>query len=238
MNREYVKWHSEVLGRAMEALIFGHAGRPILVFPTSMGRFYQYEDFGMVGALQQHIEAGSIQLFCVDGVDEESWYNREIPRNRRVLRHIEYERYILTEFLPFLRERNPNFNALMVTGCSFGAYHSVNLAFRHPELVKRVVALGGKYEVRHLLGQYYDDNVYYHSPIDFMPGLSDEGALTLLRNNMEIVLVTGENDICRNSTVELSQVLDAKGIPHVLDVWGDGPGHDWPWWRSMILKFV
>ena len=42
MQRDYIKEFSHALGREMEVLHFGHAGRPLLVFPTSMGRFYQW----------------------------------------------------------------------------------------------------------------------------------------------------------------------------------------------------
>src|SRR5512142_2558153 len=79
VNREYHKWHSPALGREMELLVFGHAGARVLVFPTSMGRFYQWEDFGMVGALSGALEAGHFQLICVDTVDGESWYADAIP---------------------------------------------------------------------------------------------------------------------------------------------------------------
>ena len=53
MQRDYIKEFSHALGREMEVLHFGHAGRPLLVFPTSMGRFYQWEDFGLVGGLSE-----------------------------------------------------------------------------------------------------------------------------------------------------------------------------------------
>ena len=79
MNREYHKWYSDRLGREMELLVFGHAGLPVLVFPTSGGRFYEFEDRGMVAAVAGKIDAGQLQLFCVDSVDMESWYNRQIP---------------------------------------------------------------------------------------------------------------------------------------------------------------
>jgi len=76
MNREYHAWHSPSLNRNMELLVFGHGGSRVLVFPTSMGRYYEWEDRGMMGALGEHIERGWIQLYCVDSVDEESWYAR------------------------------------------------------------------------------------------------------------------------------------------------------------------
>jgi hypothetical protein len=69
MNREYHKWRSSRLGREMELLVFGHAGLPVLVFPTSGGRFYEFEDRGMIAALAGKIDAGQLQLFCVDSVD-------------------------------------------------------------------------------------------------------------------------------------------------------------------------
>ena len=54
MNREYHRWHSPALGREMELLVFGQGGARMLAFPTSMGRFYDWEDRGMVGALAAH----------------------------------------------------------------------------------------------------------------------------------------------------------------------------------------
>ncbi|MGC2151711.1 MAG: esterase, partial [Terriglobales bacterium] len=66
MNREYVRHYSHELGRDMEALVFGHAGTPILVFPSSQGRYFEYEDAGMIRALAYKIDQGSIQIFCPD----------------------------------------------------------------------------------------------------------------------------------------------------------------------------
>jgi esterase/lipase superfamily enzyme len=66
MVREYHKWHSPRLGREMELLVFGHAGLPVVVFPTSGGRFYEFEDRQMIAALSGKIDAGRLQVFCVD----------------------------------------------------------------------------------------------------------------------------------------------------------------------------
>src|SRR5947209_5710602 len=94
VNREYHRWYSPTLGRDMELLLYGHAGAPVLVFPTSMGRFYEYEDRGMVSTLRQKIEEGWITLLCVDSVDAESWYNRDVHPEVRVARHLQYEGYL------------------------------------------------------------------------------------------------------------------------------------------------
>src|SRR5205823_2410428 len=94
MQRDYIKEYSPSLGREMELLHFGHSGRPLLVFPTSMGRFYQWEDFGLVGALADVIESGRVQLVCVDSVDGESWYARHRPSAERVRRHLQHQAYL------------------------------------------------------------------------------------------------------------------------------------------------
>lgn len=103
MNREYHKDYSCRLGREMELLVFGHAGLPALVFPTSGGRFYEFEDHGMIAALALKIDAGRLQIFCLDSVDMESWYNRQAPPRSRIARHLEYQRYVLDEVVPMVR---------------------------------------------------------------------------------------------------------------------------------------
>jgi esterase/lipase superfamily enzyme len=235
MNREYLKWHSPALGRDMELLVFGHGGTPYLVFPTSMGRFFDYEGRGMIDAVHEKYERGEIQAFCVDSVDVESWYNKWVNPRERVLRHGRYERYLLDEVVPMIRQRNTA--PLGVTGCSFGGFHSVNFAFRHPELTAHCVSMGGAFDTKQFLDGYYDEDCYYNCPMDFVAGASDAHQLDLF-GRMRIVLGTGETDICLDENRRLSGILSSKGVPHWLDVWGDGTGHDWPWWQAMARKFL
>jgi len=236
MNREYLKWYSNALQRDMEMLVFGHAGVPLLVFPTSMGRFYQYEDFGMIDTLAHKLDSGQLQAFCVDGVDEESWYNKSVHPSQRAARHVEYDRYLAEEAVPFIRSCN-NSSELVATGCSFGGYHCINFALRHPDLVNASVSMGGAFDNKQFLDGYYDDNCYYNNPPDYVPGLQDGWYLDHIKRQ-RLVLATGENDICLHENLRLAGIMDAKGIPHWLDVWRDGAGHDWPWWKQMALKFL
>src|SRR5262249_29265387 len=106
MDREYHSWFSTALQREMELLVFGSGGTRVIVFPTSMGRFYQWEAFGMLEPLRSRLEAGVIQLFCVDSVDAESWYAKWRPADERVRRHVEYDRYLLEEVVPFTTQSN------------------------------------------------------------------------------------------------------------------------------------
>jgi esterase/lipase superfamily enzyme len=234
MNREYHHWISPTLGRTMETLIFGHAGAPVLVFATTMGRFYQYEDFGMVAALESKIEQGLVQLYCLDSVDAESWYNKAVPPRQRVLRHLDYERYVLDEYIPFIRDRNGG--PLIVTGTSFGAFHAVNTAFRHPAQFNKLVAFSGRYDVKPFMDGYYDDDVYFNCPVDFLPNLTDEAYLGPMRR-MQIVLLSGEQDMARGSTRLVSDALNSKQVPHELAVWW-GYSHDWPLWREAVPHYL
>src|ERR1700737_4784403 len=90
----------------MELLVFGHAGAKVLVFPTREGRFYDYENWGLVEALRQSIDAGHLRLFCVDGVDSESLYCRAVAPPVRAERHRQYELYILREVIPLMLSEN------------------------------------------------------------------------------------------------------------------------------------
>lgn len=118
----------------MELLIFGHGGARLLVFPTSKGRFYEWEDRGMMNTLGEQIDNGWLQVYCVDSVDAESWYARWKWPGDRAYRQLQYENYLLREVLPLSWQKNPT-PFLITTGASFGAFHAVSFALRYPHLV-------------------------------------------------------------------------------------------------------
>jgi len=237
MNREYHKWYSSALHRDMEMLVFGHAGTPLLIFPASMGRFYDFEDRGMIAVLAQQLDRGTMQAFCADSVDAESWYNKKIHPRERVRRHMQYEKHHLDEVIPFIRSRNTA-SGLALTGCSFGGYHTMNFALRHPDLVTYAVSMGAAFDIHQFLDGYYDANCYYNCPPDYLPNLRDEKYLRCYRTTTRLVMAAGERDICLEENLRLGRIMDSKQIPHSLEVWGDGAGHDWPWWQSMVRTLL
>lgn len=219
----------------MEMLRFGHAGTPILVFPSSMGRYYEWKDFGMMDAIADQIAQGHNQVFCVDSVDRESFYNRHSNPYVRIKRHQQYEQYILTEVIPLMRKlSNTDFN--IVTGASFGAYHAADMAFKFPWAFGKLIALSGAYDIKMFMDGFYDDNVYFSNPMDFLPNMKDAGLYQAIAN-MKIVLALGEQDPCREANERLHAILDQKGIGHAYEVWS-GFGHDWPWWKQMLKKHI
>jgi esterase/lipase superfamily enzyme len=237
MKREYHRWFSPNLGREMELLEFGHAGMPVIVFPTSFARYYEWEDRNMVSSLEETIDAGNIRMYLVDSLDQETWNNSDIHPTRRVQGHLAFEQYLLTEVLPFISSQAPDRadNRVATTGASLGAFHAALFAFRHPRNVMKMVSMSGVFENSRFLDGYSDQDTYFTNAIAFLPGLTHSHYLDPLRA-MEIVIVAGREDPMVEQDIKVSEILWEKEIPHTLDLW-DGWSHDWPYWQSMIQRY-
>ena len=235
MHREHHRWYSPRLQRDMDLLVHGHAGAPVIVFPTSGGRFYEYEDREMVANLGDYLDRGWFQLYCVDSVDMESFYCDWAHPHGRIQRHLQYEAYLLHEVLPLIEQKNGN-PFLITHGCSFGAYHALNFALRHPQRVRRVVALSGKYDMSTFFRGYYDDDIYFNTPSQYIPNLSDPGQIEAIRK-IELILAVGKEDPNIENNRALSRALWSKNIWHAYREW-DGWSHDWPYWKQMARLYL
>jgi esterase/lipase superfamily enzyme len=242
MNREYHKWYSQSLQRNMELLVFGHGGRAVLFFPTRMARFYDYENWGVVEALKHRIDAGELQLFCVDSVDAESFYNQWVHPSVRIKRHIQYESYILNEVLKLMRSKNAG-NYFEVAGCSMGAYHALNIAMKHPQVFKKVVCMSGRYDLtktildfRDLFDGYHNEDIYFNTPRQYMANMHEGNTLNAIRN-MEIIIAVGQIDPFMPGNKEFSELLWDKGIWHQLHIW-DNYAHRPRYWQKMVQLYL
>ncbi|HVT59409.1 MAG TPA: alpha/beta hydrolase-fold protein [Thermoanaerobaculia bacterium] len=236
MKEEYLRWSTPYLGgRIFEMLVFGHAGFPVVLFPTSRARYYEYKDFGLIEAARPLLEAGRVKIYCPDSIDGESWYNHGIHPADRVKTHIAYERVIVRQVFAHARIDTGR-PRVAVGGCSFGAYHALNVALRHPDQVAYLLSMSGAFDIRQFLQGYYDDDCYFNNPVDYLPGLHDPWHLGHLRQ-MGIVLGVGEWDICLEPNLALSRLLESKGLVHWLDLWRWAK-HDWPLWRDMFPRYL
>jgi esterase/lipase superfamily enzyme len=242
MNRAYHKWFSPYLQRDMELLVFGHAGIPVLFFPTRTARFYDYEDWQVIEALERKIDAGVLQVYCLDSIDRESFYSKNIPPSGRIARHLQYEQYVLHEVSELVKTLNSH-PSMIAAGCSLGAYHAANLAFKYPVLFHKVVGLSGRYDLttqmehfEDLFEGYRDENIYYNMPGQFIPNLQDQDLIRQLKS-MEIIFVVGEKDVFLDNNKSISESLWQKGIWNALHIW-DGESHKARYWKYMVQLYL
>lgn len=231
MIENYLKWHSPNLGKEFEMLVFGDKGFPMLLFPTSMGRYYESKDFGLIDAIGWFIEEGRIKVYCPDSIDAESWYCTDISPAQRAFNHHCYDKLLREEILPRMEDET-GYQRIVAAGCSFGGYHAANFAFRYPDKVSYLLSLSGIFDIKGRVDGHYDDNVYYHNPMDFMPGNQHEDLW-----RMGIVLGVADNDVCRHSNEQFSRLLTEKKMAHWLDV-RPHTSHDWPAWREMLPHYL
>ncbi|TAH02393.1 MAG: esterase [Sphingobacteriales bacterium] len=241
MIRNYHKWYSNALEKEMELLVFGYAGAVVLFFPTRSARFYDYENWGVLDNLHEKINAGHLQIFCVDSVDKESFYSRDKNAEEKIERHLQYEKYILKEVIPFINKQNTKAYKI-VAGCSMGAFHAVNIAFRHPKLFNKVVAMSGRYDLtkkmgdfNDLLNGYFNDTIYFNSPCQFLDNLNDKKILTAIRK-LDITIVIGQNDAFIENNHHFNHILINKGINHKFIIW-EQEAHKPPFWKDMVVLY-
>lgn len=231
LAEEYHKWHSPVIGRDFEMLVFGQSGYPVILFPTSKGTYYQNKDQGLIESARWFLENNKVKIYCPDSLDAWSWYNKSIPPGQRAYNHTLYDRLIMEEVVS-RAQNETGYRRVAFAGCSFGGYHAANFSFRHPETTGYCFSLSGVFDIRSFVEGYYDDNVYFNNPVDFLPDDSDSALW-----NMGIVLGTAERDICRAQNEAMSGLLGHKGISHWLDIRPDRD-HDWPVWKEQFPHYL
>lgn len=242
MNCEHHQWFSPSLGHEMALNRYGHAGQPLVVFPTSSGRFFDFEGNGMIAAAAPFLEQGKIQIFAVDGIDWQSWDHPHASAAEKARRHNDYDRHLVDEVVPFIHHHCGSADRIMCAGVSMGASHAVLFFLRHPELFNGTIALSGLYDFSYFAGDDHGESMelYFNSPLAFLPNLTDEHLLGLYRTSRIVICVgqgAWEEPMIRD-TRRMQEVLAAKGVPAWIDFWGADVNHDWPWWRIQFPYFL
>jgi esterase/lipase superfamily enzyme len=224
-------------------LVYGHWGRPVLVFPTEGGDAGEFERHGMIAAVGDLLEAGRVKLYCVDSFDHETWSNHSIPLEERARRHGGYEAWILDHVVPFVRQDCGGAHELIACGCSLGAFHAANFALKRADVFPLAVCLSGNYDPSTWDGWgERGEAAYFNNPADYVAHL-DGGHLEWLRRRLSLLLVCGQGRWedttgALDSTRRFAALLDAKRIRCELDVWGYDIPHDWPSWRAQLAHHL
>lgn len=236
MKNNTEKWRSPSLGKEMELRIYGNSGTPILAIPTRGEKSDQWEVKGITKSISFQLESGFNQLYCIESADDESFFNQNIPPQKRIMRHQQYESYIMDEIVPFIKENNP-IDFLIVLGVDMGGYHALNLSLKHPGAFGKAVGLSGIYDISSYMDGYDDDDVYYNNPLAFLPNL-DKGALLRKIRQVDFRLVSYRNDLRKEFAYRLSDIMKSKMIDHQLDVWQMDTDEEWDLWRQMLKVHI
>lgn len=240
MQVQYIKEYSNCLDREMEYKIYGQGGKLCLAIPSQNGRFFEWEDRGMIHEVSKWIESNQLTIITCDTLDLETW---SYPNNTKVrmLKHELWFEYILSELIPSVQEKMNIHDKWMVTGASLGATHAANLIFRFPKQFDTLLALSGIYDTELFYGDYHDENTYHNNPCAYMKNMSLDHPYMELYKQSKLIFCVGQGNWeqeCVESLRQFSTILYDQHIDAWCDFWGYDVYHDWPWWKVQLQYFM
>lgn len=239
MKRELTSWYSPSLGKDMPIAVYGDYGFALLLVPTAAADYLEYERFQLLDTLAPYINAGKVKVFSINSINSESWLNNEMLGEHKAIRHNQFNEYVFNEVIPFIRNNTSQDTPIITCGASFGALHSMNLFLKRPDLINGVIAMSGVYDLSEYSKGYWDEQVYFNSPMHYLPKLEDHWYLENIRRSNHIHILTGSGDYeDPDASKAFAKVLYDKGINYELDVWGEDMKHDWPTWRAMLPYYL
>jgi len=239
MKRELASWHSPSLNKEMPIATYGDYGFALLLVPTAAADYLEYERFQLMDSIAPFIDSGKVKVFSIDSINNDSWMNNHINPRDKAIRHQHWNNYVFNEVIPFVRNRTSNETPIITCGASFGALHSMNLFLKRPDIINGVIAMSGVYDLAEYTKGYFDNDVYFNSPMHFMPNLTDHNILEQIRSSNHIHILTGRGSYeDPGASGRFAKVLYDKGISYELDIWGQEWPHDWNTWRSMLPHYL
>lgn len=224
------------MGKKVFITVYGTEGTPILAFPGDSGSMSDWETNGLIHALSYQIENGYNRIYCVESVDNESFFNTDVKPQIRISRHRQYERYVVDEVLPFIRKTSGDV-FIMAAGIHMGGYQALNLLLKHPTLIRKAISIGGRFQIRPFMGDYFDDSVYFNNPLEYLPNLDDRDLLEAIRST-DIRLIVTPDDPYVDLNYMLSDVLRSKAIEHIFDYWIETGEHPREIWGNIMQRHV
>ena len=223
----------------MPIATYGDYGFALLLVPTAAADYLEYERFQLLDHLSPFIDGGKLKVFSIDSINNESWMNDNMNPRDKMTRHQQWNNYVYNEVVPYIKNSTSSDTPIITCGASFGALHSMNLFLKRPDLINGVIAMSGVYDLTEYTKGYFNDDVYFNSPMHYMPNLSDHNILEQIRGSRHIHILTGSGAYeDPTSSGKFARILYDKGIWYELDVWGQEWPHDWNTWRKMLPHYL
>jgi esterase/lipase superfamily enzyme len=239
MERNLTAWYSPALNKEMPVAVYGHYGFALLLIPTAAADYLEYERFQLIDQIAPFVEAGKLKVFSVNSINTESWLNNHMDPRHKAIRHEQFNEYIYNEVVHFIRNNTSPETPIYTCGASFGALHSANLFFKRPDIISGCIAMSGVYDLTEYTKGYFDETVYFNSPIHYLPNLTNHTILEQIRRSSHVHFLTGSGAYeDPEANRRFGGVLYNKGIHYEMDIWGTEWRHDWPTWKAMLPQYI
>lgn len=231
------RWFSPRIEQEISLVRWGVTGTPVLVFPTAGGDSEEIERNHLVGACGELLAAGRVKLFSCDSIAGRAALSQTGSPAYRMRLLNQFHECLYREIVPAIHADSRGQLPIVTAGSSIGAFNALAVLCRYPDAFSRAICMSGTYQLRRFYDGQFSEDLYFSSPLDFLPGLGGP-QLELLRQRF-VVLAAGEGaweDV--GESWRAAEVLGAKGIPNRVDPWGPEWDHEWPTWRRMLPQYL
>jgi esterase/lipase superfamily enzyme len=232
------RWFSGRLQQPFTVARWGHYGTPVLLFPTAGGDAEEVERQHLIGACWPLVEGGRVKIYSCDSAAGQALATAAGSPEHRMWLFNQFHQAVRHEVVPAIHaDLGGHPQPIVTAGASIGAFNAVAVLCRFPDVFSSAVGMSGTYRLQRFMDGRSSDDLFFSSPLDFVPGL-DGPLLDELRQRF-VVLASGEGaweNIGESWAV--ADVLGRKGIPNRLDSWGPEWPHEWHTWRAMLPQYL
>lgn len=235
----YERWYSHRVEQEIGVASWGHFGTPVLIFPTAGGDAQEIERHHLISVCAGLLDAGRVKIYSCDSVAGAAILaKRGSPAYQMRLLNAFHDT-VVNEIVPAIYASSGGAPLpIIAAGSSIGAFNAMAMVCRYPQVFRAAVCLSGTYRLQRFFdGDSYTEDLYFSSPLDFLPGLEGQ-QLDALRQRF-VLLASGEGaweDI--GESWAAADVLGSKGVPNRVDNWGPEYEHEWPTWWQMYPTYL
>jgi esterase/lipase superfamily enzyme len=232
------RWYSDRMQHHITMTRWGHFGTPVLVFPTAGGDAEEIERNGLVAACGELVESGRVKLYSCDSVAGAAMVAKAGSPAYRMWLMNQFHASVREEIVPAIHADLGGYDAGIVsTGASIGAFNAVAVLCRYPDVFEQAIGMSGTYRVERFYDGEFSDDLFFASPVHFLPGLEGPQLETLRKRF--VVLASGQGDWEDvGESWHAGEILGRKGVPNRVDAWGQEWPHDWHTWRRMLPQYL